>query len=105
MEKQARSVEEVRKLESEGYSLTGIVFTLSKDDPVQIPNIDWRNKEGNPGFSWAFVGDREGKVSEENTKFRDMLKAKGSVRVGEYEYKLSKDGHLFSRIKHNEESK
>ncbi|MDG6923923.1 MAG: hypothetical protein JRN67_11610 [Nitrososphaerota archaeon] len=68
----------------------------------KLPDIDWRHKDGDDTFTWAFVGDREGNISEENKAFRDLLKAKGEIRDGEFTYKLSKDERLFNRIKHKD---
>ena len=116
--KEVASLTEVNECLLAGFKLSGVKYILEKADspksePVKlgnqmqpskfsIPNIDWRAKDGNDSFSWSFVGDREGKVSKENAAFRDLLKQKGSITQDGYEYKLSKDEHLFSRIKHSE---
>ncbi|MDG6996412.1 MAG: hypothetical protein JRN52_10865 [Nitrososphaerota archaeon] len=87
-----------KKANAEQAVITQKVITES----VKVPALEWREKDDS--FSWAFVGDREGHVSEESKAFRDLLKAKGEVRVGEFTYKLSKDERLFNRVKHKESS-
>ncbi|MCL4517578.1 MAG: hypothetical protein M1587_00085 [Thaumarchaeota archaeon] len=96
--REIRSLDELAIALKEGWQVR---LTRHTEDKINVPALDWKTKDDKPNFAWAWVGDREGRVSPENAAFRDLLKERKELRQGEYSYKLSADAHFFNRIKHD----
>jgi len=67
--------------------------------PVQLPpETVWNQPPDKPGFQWCFADER---MPPEAKPLRDALlkEASRTLKIGEWRYRLSKDGMFINRVK------